>query len=81
MINIGVTAFLVCLHQFHSSVLPRKALTARCWLEGFAGQEQLREEPEGSQLASLVLESQQLVARLQGEEEESAILPLLSTYC
>ena len=48
---------------------------------GDAGQEQLREEPEGSQLASLAPESLQLVARLQGEKEESALLPLLSTSC
>ena len=45
---------------------------------GNAGQEQLREEPKGSQLASLAQESLQLVARLQGEEEEeSALRPLL----
>ena len=48
-IKIGDTAFLVCLEeplvnavsnpvdQFHSSLLPRKASTARCWLEGMLG--------------------------------------------
>ena len=45
----GLVPPLVCLEeplvnavgnpvdQFHNSVLPRKALTARCWLEGMLG--------------------------------------------
>ena len=48
-IKIGDNAFLVCLEeplvnavsntvdQFHNGVLPRKALAARCWLEGMLG--------------------------------------------
>ena len=40
---------------------------------GDAGLEQLREEPVGSQLTSLAPGSLQLVARLLGEEEESAL--------
>ena len=56
-----------------------KGLNCKVLAGGDAGQEQLREEPEGSQLASLAPESLQLVARLQGEEEqESALPPLLS---
>ena len=52
-----------------------KGLNCKVLAGGDAGQEQLREEPEGSQLASLAPESLQLVARLQGEEEESALPP------
>ena len=55
-----------------------KGLNCKVLAGGDAGQEQLRKEPEGSQLASLAPESLQLVARLQGEEEEeSALRPLL----
>ena len=47
---------------------------------GDAGQEQLREEPVGIQLTSLAPGSLQLVARLLGEEEESALPSLLSHF-
>ena len=47
---------------------------------GDAGQEQLREEPVGSQLTSLAPGSLQLVARLLWEEEESALPSLLSHF-
>ena len=47
---------------------------------GDAGQEQLREEQVGSQLTSLAPGSLQLVARLLGEEEESALPSLLSNF-
>ena len=57
----------------------QEGLNCKVLTGGDAGQEQLRKEPEGSQLASLAPDSLQLVARLQGEEEESALPPLLST--
>ena len=53
----------------------QEGLNCKVLAGGDAGQEQLGEEPEGSQVASLASESLQLVARLQGEEEESALPP------
>ena len=55
----------------------QEGLNCKVLAGGDAGQEQLREEPGGSQLAFLAPESLQLVARLQGEEEEESALPPL----
>ena len=57
-----------------------EGLNCKVLAGGDAGQEQLREEPVGSQLTSLAPGSLQLVARLLGEEEESALPSLLSHF-
>ena len=55
----------------------QEGLNCKVLAGGDAGQEQLREEPVGSQLTSLAPGSLQLVARLLGEEEYT----LPSLFC
>ena len=68
-----VKASCVPVDYFLSIFLACKALTARCMLQGRLGKSS-QAIALGSHLASLALDSLQLVARLLQEELESALL-------